>query len=182
MEMALANIGIFAPSPFVKPKILTWRNALISIFMAIFSMMTGAFLLFEAKTLVDYSSSVHAFTTILIITFEISFFSYQSSNIFELIASFKQIIEKRMLQWYGIESFYTDIWCKIRLTGVEQPKSKVIYEEANNEIENWTRIMFTVTRRSAYLLSGSNLAFTLVVYFTTGLEEDDFLNFTYLAW
>lgn len=70
----------------------------------------------------------------------------------------------------------------ITFLGLANQRSKLIYEKANTNVEEWSKMIFRMSKGTVAFCMGPNLAYTLIIYFTKGLENKDYINFMYPAW
>lgn len=71
------------------------KTSVSLIYMSIFCLMIGIFFYHEAKTLIEYSDSLHGFSTLFCCICIRTLFIRHALNIFKIIARFENVIQAR---------------------------------------------------------------------------------------
>lgn len=96
IRKVFASVGIYKPQPLQKNPISV-RSALRLLCLALFSSLTFAFFVYEAKTLLEFAESFYIFATSTFLFSILSTYILKTPKIFELLDSMEIEIEERKM-------------------------------------------------------------------------------------
>lgn len=88
------NVGISVRQAFGE-NLLNKKNVIVFCLLIVFSTLTTAFFLFEAKTFREYAESFYISVSMIMISVCFALFIWKTVKIFELIVTIETIIQHR---------------------------------------------------------------------------------------
>lgn len=186
---SLIFLGVYQPQVFENSLRLNVRIVFVVVAYGLFGIGTTMFFFVEAETLLDYSDSLFAFSGVDIGFFMLTIILIKVVEIFKLIESFEDIIQRREFMNYNFISESIDKSTrrlrgifKFKITGLENTRSKVIFERTNQQVEKWTGLMWLcIGKLTPALVLLSCALESCYTYYADDLKEEDF-HLPYPCW
>ena len=89
------RLGIYPPQFAENFAYFNSRNVILIIIMNVFLVSSIIYLLYECKTMMDYTASVYTIATATLFSIFLAILVWKSSKIFTLMGNLEKFIEKR---------------------------------------------------------------------------------------
>lgn len=135
------------------------------------------FVVQEANTFIEYTSSIYVISGIVGIVTGFSTIAFRTGIFFQCIKSCENIMSKSEWLIFLPKRYPTKIISrkKYSLLGLEYPISKAIYEETNRQVEKWNEIInFIMAKMTPIVLVWPSFILSFFRYFTTDLGNGAF--------
>lgn len=171
------DMGIYPPHSIQKQHPVNWRNVFILFSLVQIFIVSLAYLIFEAESIVDAGFPFYVINT------EFSCAIYYLTNlwkmpkILKLIECFEKfIVESKM--WCDVITFGTELKnrCNFQLElGIRNSGTSTKYDELAENIETVLKLFHVVLVKLSFIgISSSNLIVTTVNYFIFDLGDESY--------
>lgn len=184
IENHFANIGLTA-SPSMQSLRFNTKNLIILTLLGVFVLSLCAYLVLTANDFADYITSLYGCSTVISFFSAFANFILQIPNRNEFIVNFKTIIDKSKWNnrwWLFGYHFIFDSPNHSIVLGLQNPKSKSIYDKNDENVQKLLRFLnVVVVIVSPIALTAPIYIASFIKYHFTDLGNDAFV-FPFPMW
>lgn len=177
-QNALKMLGIYRAQTFHQSNRLNVKNLSVLMLFGLFFIATILYLIFDAKTFIEYSQSMYGFAVGLALLTLFITIIWKSPQIFQLIDNYENTIARRKYAIFDSQAHNMRCLIVMHFKSIGMEKSapsKVMYEKMNEKIEKWTSAVNIVfVNVTPYFLTLICVAAVLRTYRKRDLQRADF--------